>query len=369
METTRLSLSIIIPVYNGERFVPQLMETLSSQGIFDPVCPMPIEVIIIDDGSTDGTADAIRSRAACLPNLSLISQPNRGQGSARALGLSHAHMDYVYFMDADDILTPGCLIPATGMLDRFKGEVLHFQHDTVREEALDAIHLSTLPFDDPSHYDIISGRDYIRRYDYYYADHALWTLIISRDFLNRHAISPDNGLLIGEDGLCKLQILLRCERLVDCDLIGIHYIYYDTSFFHSLDRQHITRYTVANNRAADLWLHEASALTSPADADIRNALAKAAETILFDYWFILLAWTPLSLKEVIAEIALQRREGVIPISHYTPTKDKKAHPIIYYFLYFALRHPSLLATLFRVRYFVKMCLTQGHRGRGDFLRL
>lgn len=85
-------LSVIIPVYNGERFIRQALQSTLSQD------HPPAEIIVVDDGSNDGTADIVTS----VPGVRLIRQANQGPGSARNRGLGASRGDLICFLDADD---------------------------------------------------------------------------------------------------------------------------------------------------------------------------------------------------------------------------------------------------------------------------
>ena len=98
--TSKPLISIIIPALNAERFIADVIESILAQD-----CD-PIEVVVIDDGSTDGTA-AIASRYGS--QVRCISQPNRGAPGARNRGLAATNGDLIGFCDADDVFMPGCL--------------------------------------------------------------------------------------------------------------------------------------------------------------------------------------------------------------------------------------------------------------------
>ena len=92
----QVDVSIIIPVYNDERFVGECIDSARKQkGI-------ALEIICIDDGSTDGSVDVIRQKTAIDSRVQLIQQENAGPGPARNRGMDVAHGRYVAFLDSDD---------------------------------------------------------------------------------------------------------------------------------------------------------------------------------------------------------------------------------------------------------------------------
>lgn len=105
--------SIIVPVYNMERF---LAETLDS--IWPAVAPsLAVEVIVIDDGSTDGSLALARAYASEHGNIRVLTQPNAGPAVARNRAISEATGRYIFPLDADDLLGQGFLNEAARLLD------------------------------------------------------------------------------------------------------------------------------------------------------------------------------------------------------------------------------------------------------------
>src|SRR5690606_17065438 len=92
------SISIIIPAYNVEKYLKAALDSIREQ------TELPDEVILIDDGSTDGTLDVANAFEFPVP-YQVVSIENGGQGNARNLGISLASSEYVYFFDSDDLLT------------------------------------------------------------------------------------------------------------------------------------------------------------------------------------------------------------------------------------------------------------------------
>jgi glycosyltransferase involved in cell wall biosynthesis len=98
MTEPRPFLSLVIPAHNEERRLP---ETLRQVREFAAAQTRPLEVLLVDNASRDGTADLARAAAAEMPYLRLLGEPVRGKGAAVRTGALAAAGDYVFFADAD----------------------------------------------------------------------------------------------------------------------------------------------------------------------------------------------------------------------------------------------------------------------------
>src|SRR5262245_43574539 len=94
------SASVIIPAYNAGRWIARTLQSAQNQTLTQ------IEIIVVDDGSTDDTADIVRSAMNEDPRIILIQQPNRGVASARNSGIAAARSEFVAPLDADDLWHP-----------------------------------------------------------------------------------------------------------------------------------------------------------------------------------------------------------------------------------------------------------------------
>lgn len=97
-----MRLSVVVPAYN---VVDAISDTLESLALLDPPAH---EVILVEDGSNDGTAELVAAFIASrpIPEFRLFEQPNQGVSVARNVGLAHATGDYVLFLDGDDTVSP-----------------------------------------------------------------------------------------------------------------------------------------------------------------------------------------------------------------------------------------------------------------------
>lgn len=93
-------ISVVIPCYNAERYIGATLRSVHAQG--DAVG----EVVVVDDGSRDGSADLVRRE---FPDAKLVVQPNAGVAAARNRGIAAASHEWIAFVDADDIWLPGKL--------------------------------------------------------------------------------------------------------------------------------------------------------------------------------------------------------------------------------------------------------------------
>jgi len=94
-----LTISLVIPLHQGERFIAEAIASARSQD--EP----PLEVIVVDDGSSDRGPALVAS----IPGVVLVRQENRGPGAARNRGIDLARGDLLAFLDQDDLLRPAAL--------------------------------------------------------------------------------------------------------------------------------------------------------------------------------------------------------------------------------------------------------------------
>jgi glycosyltransferase involved in cell wall biosynthesis len=91
-------LSVVLPVYNVEDYLETTLASISAQSL------RAFEVVIVDDGSTDSSADIARARAGKDPRFRVVSQTNAGPSAARNAGIEHCVAQYLTFVDGDDTL-------------------------------------------------------------------------------------------------------------------------------------------------------------------------------------------------------------------------------------------------------------------------
>ena len=98
--------SVIVPVYNAERYLRKCVESVCAQSYSE------WELILVDDGSTDGSGILCDELAEGDERICVVHQENRGVVAARKEGIRYAQGDYVFYVDADDWIEPDCLADA-----------------------------------------------------------------------------------------------------------------------------------------------------------------------------------------------------------------------------------------------------------------
>lgn len=90
--------SVVVPVYNTETYVRETLQSVLGQTLHD------LEIIVVNDGSTDGSLSVIEELARQDDRIIVVSQQNKGLSEARNAGMDCAHGEFIHFMDSDDLL-------------------------------------------------------------------------------------------------------------------------------------------------------------------------------------------------------------------------------------------------------------------------
>lgn len=96
-------LSVIVPVYNVERYLAECLTSIVEQDFDD------FEVVCVNDGSTDGSAVILNQFANKYPKVNVINQENRGLSGARNTGMRFVKGDWIWFVDSDDYIKEGAI--------------------------------------------------------------------------------------------------------------------------------------------------------------------------------------------------------------------------------------------------------------------
>lgn len=125
-----VKVSVIIPVYNAELFLKKCLNSVIDQSLKE------LEIICVDDGSTDGSKDILQQYKKKDTRIKVYSQANKGAGAARNLGLKYATGEYVHFLDADDWLEDRAYEQTYKLLEKTEADLcvfLYIRYDNKKE--------------------------------------------------------------------------------------------------------------------------------------------------------------------------------------------------------------------------------------------
>lgn len=121
--STSRRISVVIPLYNKEREVERAVRSVLQQSL------MPLEIIVVDDGSTDSSAAVVESIGS--PRVRLVRQPNAGVSAARNRGIAEASGDYVALLDADDWWLTGYIAEVCRLIEHYDADAYSTGFDIV----------------------------------------------------------------------------------------------------------------------------------------------------------------------------------------------------------------------------------------------
>lgn len=212
--------SIIVPIYNAAAYLPQCIESLCGQTYAD------IQIILVDDGSIDGSSDICDAYARTDERIVVVHQENAGAVNARKVGMAYAAGEYIAFADGDDWMEPHMIESLyqtlvqeevdIAMCGRFEDtgdvnkEVYHgfaagkYDKKMLKEIIYPRMIVNTLFFE----WGIFPG---------------LWDKLFRRECLERFLLCVDEKITMGDDAACVYPCLLHTDSIYILDQCLYHY--------------------------------------------------------------------------------------------------------------------------------------------------
>ena len=314
-----LLLSYIIPLYNTEAYIVRCLRSIIAQDLPEG----GYEVIVVDDGSTDGGRELVEALAAEHPQVRLLSQTNAGVSAARNKALDAARGRFVQFVDSDDYLAEGMMQPLLQRAIDESLDVLVFNYNCVDADGNDR------PHDRDDNYPstaAMTGVDYLEHHS---MTPYVWRFLVRRDYLNQGNWRFDTSLIVCEDGALIARFLLNAPRVAHDGSAPYNYASRGDSAMHNPDPEHLKQRIFSQVDAAvsidEVIKHyEArTGLKAPASvAGVRN---------VYLYFSLTKAMTCGLVEEVVARM---RRSGLYPFpcvgpeANYYGMKWKVIHRVM-----------------------------------------
>lgn len=212
-----IRISVIVPVYNGEKYIKSCLESLVNQTLKD------IEIICIDDGSTDNSFKILTEYENKYSNINVFRQENAGVSEARNQGISKSRGEYIAFVDIDDYIE----------LNMYEEMYKITKINDVEVVMCDFLHEQIDGNKKGGNYNLPSNellnKDYIIKticpnlmFDGVY--NPIWNKIYSRKLIERVKFIMPRGIQYGEDLIFQLEIFDKIENIVFINKPLYHYI-------------------------------------------------------------------------------------------------------------------------------------------------
>lgn len=205
--TRRIPLiSVIIPVYNTASYLTECLDSVVNQNMSD------MEIIVVNDGSTDGSLDIIRRYSERDERIILLNKANQGVSAARNEGIKIAKADYIIFLDSDDVFTAGAIKIVYDQICRIAGDMLIFNGRAFEDEG------NTKIWSDKSYFNLDRRDENHIAPGLYWIKHTGGCIQAPGMKIYRRAFIVENGLqygdsLVGEDYYFFYMCMIRAERV------------------------------------------------------------------------------------------------------------------------------------------------------------
>jgi len=226
-----LKLTVIVPLYNSVALVSRCLESIVCQEI--PADEY--EVIVVDDGSTDGGGDVVDDFSRNHPQVKVIHQPNAGVSAARNRAIAMAKGRFLQFVDADDYLVEGTMSQLLQRAIDLDVEVLVFNYHRVDDK------LNILAIDENDFFSSMSVMTGVQYLSSHVMTPYVWRFLLRRDFLVQGNWRFNESLVVCEDGVMIANFLLHAARVAQDDSAPYCYVLNSTSAMHNPDPQHLRR--------------------------------------------------------------------------------------------------------------------------------
>lgn len=204
-------ISVIVPVYNAENWLRECVDSILSQTYCN------LEIVLIDDGSTDSSPTLCDSYAQIYPQIKICHQSNQGLSAARNTGLDMASGSYIFFLDSDDFLEPDALETMYHTLTDTDADLIIGAYRKVSATGK-ALEIEGFPYSSKTI--TISEEDFWQLSTRKSVAIVAWSKLYPRRLWNKLRFPVGK---IHEDNAVLHQIMEQCEKIVCLNQIIVNY--------------------------------------------------------------------------------------------------------------------------------------------------
>lgn len=234
--------SLVVPVYNAGDYLNVCVNSLVRQTYAN------LQIILVDDGSTDGSAGICDEWCSKDDRITVIHQSNKGVSAARNVGISMAQGQWLEFVDSDDWLEPGAVEESLGLAQRSHAQLVIFNYRTVSDgDTPDTVHGIS------SDYRIRNGvlslektLDYLLAY--FGVKGYVWNKFFSRALIEQQGLRFDSKIRMCEDLLFNVEYALAATTTVSTNQCLYNYRNNPNSVSHLVDLGSVSTCLEAHER-------------------------------------------------------------------------------------------------------------------------
>lgn len=235
--------SIIMPVFNGEKYVKRAIKSVQNQSFSD------FELLIIDDGSKDNSARICQSICQTDPRVKLIVQNNKGALLARKSGIRMATGIYTLFLDCDDTFLPDALDVIYREVQKQKVDLLVFNYYKFTSQKKMKLGKQIL-----SEKKVYTGQSLAELSVEYFGElNSLWTKAVKTEIAKKAFRIYDCRLSMAEDYLISLQIFRYIHNAAYIDKYLYNYIDNPNSSMHNVKKEFFGEYEFVYKEALKVF--------------------------------------------------------------------------------------------------------------------
>lgn len=205
-----MRLSILIPVYNVERYLRRCLDSILSQQVED------IEILLGNDGSKDESASICDEYAKHYSNVTVFHNENMGAGAERNFLIDKAQGEYIWFVDADDYIAEGTISSILTKAENYPDSDMI----TMTFCMVDAEGRKGELWDVPKSERCLTGKEALQKGLF---TGYIWEKLYKRDFLNKHRIRFHEELTNQEDLVFNIWALSKCKQIYQSAVFGYNY--------------------------------------------------------------------------------------------------------------------------------------------------
>lgn len=210
-------ISIIVPIYNAETYLDRCITSIQSQTYKN------LQIVLVNDGSTDGSYDICKDYATKDERITLVSQENKGVVVARKTGVKEAVGDFIGWVDADDWIEEDYIEKLVELRDDSAADIVAVAHYHDIGDSSSLVNNGI----EPGIYevkDVVSNMLYSGSFFEYGIGPHLYTKLFSAHILKKTQAEVTENIIAGDDAAVVYSSILEAKKICVSDIAGYHYI-------------------------------------------------------------------------------------------------------------------------------------------------